>query len=104
MPPNYRQQQGEALKPHERKGALIVASVLVAAAAGIGVWQVAEATGGNAKSGKCVSVPIASSTGGGTLSQCGSQARSWCAAEAHTSGVLAGEIRAACRKEGFTRS
>jgi hypothetical protein len=100
VPPNYRQQQGEPLQSHERKGALMLAGVVVAAAAGLGIWGL-SAGGGAKPDGKCVSFSIASSTGGAVLRHCGADARTWCAAEATAKGTLADEIRGACRRAGF---
>ena len=60
MPPNYR--QGEPLKGHERKGALLVLCALALTGAGIGAWQLASGGGGSKGDGKCVNVTFASST------------------------------------------
>lgn len=100
MPPNYREQQGLPLQSHERKGALVLAAAVLLIAAGVGVWEAAD--GGAARpTGKCVAVSVGSSTGGGTLRQCGTSARTWCASEAKATGSLASQIQAACRREGF---
>lgn len=103
MPPNYREQQsdqGRPLSGHERKGALALASALVLTGAGLGVW--AGVGGGQATpKGPCVTVVLASSTGGADVTHCGTQARSWCAAEARTTGPLAALARKACRAKGL---
>ncbi len=73
---------------------------MVAIGAGLGIWQVA---GGNrpGPKGPCVDINIASSTGGALVSHCGTEARTWCAAETKATGVVAGLAQAACRKKGL---
>ena len=78
----------------------MLAGVMVAAAAGLGIWGL-SAGGGAKPHGKCVTFSIASSTGGASIRHCGAGARTWCAAEATATGALADEIHAACRRAGF---
>ncbi|HTW06094.1 MAG TPA: hypothetical protein VME46_01195 [Acidimicrobiales bacterium] len=99
MPPNYREQQGHPLQPHERKGFVVLAAVVVAIAGG--TWAYEAASGPSAGKGKCLSVSIPSSTGGAYIHECGAAARQMCAAEAVTRGPLASQIVVACRDEGF---
>ncbi len=101
MPPNYRQHEGLPLAPSERRAGWAVAVAVVVIGAGLGVWQVAGGGGGTAPKGPCVSINIASSTGGAFVSHCGASARTWCAAEAKATGQLAGEAQSACRKNGL---
>ena len=68
--------------------------------AGLGIWQVAGG-GGAAPKGPCVSINIASSTGGALVAHCGADAHTWCAAEAKATGELAGLAQTACRKKGL---
>lgn len=77
-----------------------MAAGVVVIGAGLGIWQVASG-GGAALKGPCVSINIASSTGGAMLAHCGTDARSWCAAEARETGEVAGLAQAACRKKGL---
>jgi hypothetical protein len=105
MPPNYRQQQGQALTRNERRGTVVLGAVVLLTGAGLGIWALAgggSASGGgsNAK-GPCVSVDIPSSTGGGEVRQCGEDARKWCATEATGSGLVASEVKAACKHAGL---
>ena len=103
MPPNYRQQQGQALTRNERRGTVVVGAVVLVAGAGLGIWTlVGGASGaGTSPKGPCVSVAIPSSTGGGEVRQCGDDARKWCAAEATGSGLVASEVKAACKHAGL---
>ncbi len=68
--------------------------------AGLGIWQVAGG-GGAAPKGPCVSINIASYTGGALVAHCGADARTWCATEAKATGQLAGLAQAACRNKGL---
>lgn len=82
----------------------MLAGVLLAAGAGIGGWELAAGKGAPAGQGQCVSVLVASSTGGGELRHCGQDAKQWCASEAKASGPLASQARTACRQAGFPRA
>jgi hypothetical protein len=103
MPPNYRQQQGAPLLAHERRGAVLLAGLLVAAGAVAGFWELSSA-GNGSPAGRCVSIVVASSTGGGELRRCGKQARTWCAGQARPTGPFASQAQEACRRAGFARS
>ena len=67
----------------------------------IGVWALASGSGTKSPKGPCVSVVIASSTGGGMVRQCGTDAHSWCATEATGTGPEAREVVAQCRRAGL---
>ncbi len=102
MPPNYRQQQGQALTRNERRGTVVLGAAVLLAGAGLGIWALAG--GGSAttsQKGPCVSVDIPSSTGGGEVRQCGDDARTWCATEATGGGLVASEVKAACKRAGL---
>jgi hypothetical protein len=79
---------------------VVLAAAVVAIGAGLGTWAVVGG-GGTHPKGKCVTVTVGSSTGGGRLQECGAAARSWCTEEATATGSLASLIRAACRHQGF---
>jgi hypothetical protein len=100
MPPNYRQHEGVPLARSERRAGWVVASVMVLIGAGLGIWEVAG-SGGSASPKGCVSIVLASSTGGATLRRCGADARAWCAAEAKAAGAVAGQAQTACRRAGL---
>jgi hypothetical protein len=106
MPPNYRQQQGHELTSNEKRGTVVLGAVVLLAGAGLGVWALAGGGSGGSGSGTsakgpCVSVGIPSSTGGSEVRQCGDDARKWCAAEATGSGLVASEVKAACKHAGL---
>jgi hypothetical protein len=100
VPPNYRQGQGAPLRDKEKRSLALLAGLLVAVGTGLGSWALASAGSGPA-AGKCVSVVVASSTGGGELRYCGTQARRWCAATAQLSRAVAPAAEVACRRAGF---
>ena len=79
----------------------MLAGVVVAAGVGLGTWGLAAGDGPPAAQGKCVSVLVASSTGGAELRHCGEDARHWCSIQASSSGTVAADASAACRREGF---
>ncbi len=99
MPPNYRQHEGLPLARSERRAGWAVAGVVVLIGAGLGIWQFAG--GGASPKGSCVSINVASSTGGAFVQHCGADARTWCAAEARSAGIVAREAQSACRRDGF---
>jgi hypothetical protein len=101
MPPNYRQQQGKALTSNERRGTVVLGATVLVAGLGIGIWALASGGGAKSQKGPCVSVVIASSTGGGMVRQCGADAHSWCATEATGTGPEAREVVAQCRRAGL---
>ena len=99
MPPNYR--QDEPLRAHERKGVLALVAVVALTGAAIGSWELATGGCGSKEGGKCVTVTVASATGGGQVRHCGHDARTWCASETASTGELASLARAACRRAGL---
>jgi hypothetical protein len=66
------------LTPHRRRILAVIAASVVVVLAGLGIWG-ALAPDTYAGSGHgCVTVTVASSTGGATLHYCGPAARSFC--------------------------
>ena len=100
MPPNYRQDQ--PLTGHDRKAALAVGAVIVLLGAGLGIWDLTGSAANSGQTGRCVSLVIASSTGGGTIRHCGLGARTWCAGESSLDGPVARQAQAACRQAGLS--
>lgn len=100
MPPNYRQQQGKALTLPERKGAFVLAGVILACAIGVGGWEASHSLGAS-HSQKCVSVVLGSSTGGGQVGACGAHALDWCRTESSAPAPVGPEVKLACRRAGY---
>jgi len=104
VPPNYRQQQGKPLATSERRGLVALIGAVVVAGAALGIWTLAgdgSARPPGQAGGHCVSIVVASSTGGATARHCGLGARSWCAGMATASGAYASAAQAACLKAGM---
>ena len=85
----------------DRKAAFVLGATVLIAGTTLGIWAVASSSGTKADR-QCVSVSIASATGGATVRRCGSEARAWCAAEASATGLVASELAVACRREGLS--
>lgn len=103
MVPPYRPRRESQREMSRRRRLLALSIVLVLAAGGLaaGAWALfAQGTSGNPANG-CVRVVLPSSIGGRTEEHCGTDARGWCAGEAHASGPLAARARLACREAGF---
>ena len=93
-----------SLSPRGKRIVYLIVLIVVAVGVAVGVWSGVShdqyATSGNG----CVSVTVASSTGGGVLHYCGDQAKSFCrTAFAHSDSVaLAG--RPQCELAGLTKA
>jgi hypothetical protein len=92
----HAQRLSQPLTRRQRR--LIAISLVVVAA--LAAWAIARSSGAPASRSGCVNVVVASSTGGGLLSECGAAARSWCASELRHSDALARRIEAQCRLAG----
>lgn len=99
MPPNYRQQQGQPITKTERKGAIVLAGVIVACGLGLATWELTNGFG-RPQPKDCVSVVVAGPTGGGYIGACGAQAKPWCKTESTAPNETGKLVAAACRKAG----
>jgi hypothetical protein len=103
MPPNYEALRAApaSVASHQRRWAWGIGAALIVSGLGGGVWAAAE--GSSHKAGPCVSVVLASSTGGIDLEHCGTNARNWCASKRPDGSNAAAnaEIWAACRRDGL---
>jgi len=96
----YRARPDEPLTPGQRRGLLVAGVLAVLALLGVAVVAVV-APGAYGHSGAgCVTVDVASSTGGGVLHACGAQARTWCAG-ASAPGPMDAAVRAQCARAGL---
>jgi hypothetical protein len=75
-------------------GAVLACAVL--ALAGLGVYALTSGS----RAARCIDVTFASTVGGATVHACGARAREICASKAFAG--LGGDLRAACRRAGFT--
>jgi hypothetical protein len=92
----HAQRLAQPLTPWQKR---LIAGV-VAALVGVSAWAIARPSGVPASGKGCVSVIVASSMGGGVLTQCGAAARTWCQSESARHDALAQRIQEQCRLAG----
>lgn len=100
MVPPYRPRPARPLTARDKRVLLLASLVVLLAGAAAGLWGALNA-GSWSSSGRCVTLVVASSTGGDTIHHCGASARSWCQAQFTSHDQLAERARPACRSAGF---
>jgi hypothetical protein len=93
----HAQRLAQPLTPWQKR---LIAAV-VAALLGVSAWAIARPSSAPASRNGCVNVIVASSMGGGVLTQCGAGARAWCQAESARNDGLAQRIQEQCRLAGL---
>ena len=93
----HSQRLAQPLTRGQQRVIAVVVGVLLAAA----TWAVIRPTSAPVSRNGCVSVVVASSTGGGLLHNCGAAARAWCQTEFARSDALARLIQPKCRRAGL---
>ena len=93
----HSQRLAQPLTRGQQRVIAVVVGVLLAAA----TWAVIRPTSAPVSRNGCVSVVVASSTGGGLLHNCGAAARAWCQTEFARSDALARLIQPQCRRAGL---
>jgi hypothetical protein len=96
-----QQPKAEALTGRDKRGIAIVAGVVLAVFAGLGVWAAVNPGGYGRSHNGCVTVNAASSTGGGLLHACGSSAVAMCKAAFSRDDKLSLLTRPQCRLAGL---
>jgi len=96
-----QQPKAEALTRRDKRGIAIVAGVVLAVFAGLGVWAAVNPGGYGRSHNGCVTVNAASSTGGGLLHACGSSAVAMCKAAFSHGDKLSLLTRPQCRLAGL---
>ncbi len=92
---------GESLTRHQKQIFAVVVVIVLAVAAGIGVWSASD-PGSYGRSGHgCVNVIMPSSTGAGIMHGCGATARAMCRQAATHHDQLAALTRTQCRAAGL---
>ena len=86
-----------------RAGRIAAAAIAAALVLGALVLGIYAATGGFSQQSAsgCIEVTFASTTGGARLHACGARARQLCASP-ESAGGLAGAVRDACRRAGYS--
>ena len=93
-----------SLTPRGKRVVLLIVAVLVAAGVAIGVWSAVSHDTYATSANGCVSVTIPSSTGGGTIHYCGTQAVSFCRGAFANSDAVSLAARPQCDLAGLTKA
>jgi hypothetical protein len=96
-----RQPKPEPLTRRDKRGIAIVAAVLLAGFAALGIWAAVRPGGYGQSRDGCVTVTAPSSTGGALLHACGAAARSMCRGAFTRNDQLALLTRPQCRLAGL---
>ena len=93
-----------SLTPRGKRIVYLIVAVLVAAGVAIGVWSAVSHDSYATSANGCVSVTVPSTTGGGTIHYCGSQAVTFCRAAFAGSDALSLTARPQCDLAGLTKA
>jgi hypothetical protein len=93
-----------SLTPRGKRIVYLIVAVLVAAGVAIGVWSAVSHDNYATSANGCVSVTVPSTTGGGTIHYCGSQAVTFCRAAFSGSDELSLAARPQCDLAGLTKA
>ena len=97
-----QQPKAEPLTRRDKRGIAIVAALLLAGFAAVGIWAAVRPGGYGQSRDGCVTVTTPSSTGGGLLHACGASARAMChSAFTHTDQISL-LTRPQCRLAGIS--
>jgi len=93
-----------SLSPRGKRIVYLVVGLVIAATVAVTVWSGLTRDKYGTSANGCVSVTIASTTGGGTLSYCGAKAKAFCAAAFSNSDRVSLLARPQCNLAGLTRA
>lgn len=93
-----------SLTPRGKRIAYLVVALVVAAGVAVGAWSAVSGDPLATSANGCVSVTVASSTGGGILHYCGAQAKTFCRAAFASSDPVSLAARPQCDKAGLTEA
>jgi hypothetical protein len=91
----------EPLSRGQRRALYATVGALLAVIAALAAYGAVASTPGATSGHGCVSVTVASTTGGATLHYCGRAAKQWCMMESQRNGPVASVARPQCRLAGF---
>jgi hypothetical protein len=92
-----------SLTPRGKRIAYIILAVVVAACAAVGIWSAVTSDSLATSSNGCVSVNIASSTGGSLAHYCGAQAKTYCHQSFQKSDTASVTAQKQCDLAGLTK-
>jgi hypothetical protein len=93
-----------SLTPRGKRIVYLIVALLVAAGVAIGVWSAVSGDPLATSANGCVSVTVPSTTGGGILHYCGTQAKSFCRESFAQSDPVSLAARTQCDKAGLTKA
>jgi hypothetical protein len=91
-----------SLTPRGKRIAYLIVALVVAAGVAIGVWSAVSSDPLTTSANGCVSVTVPSTTGGGILHYCGTQAKTFCRNSFAHSDTVSLAARPQCDKAGLT--
>ena len=94
-------QAGRRLSTRQKRTFAIIAVVVLALLAGLGIWGAFSSDKYGASGHGCVNVTLASSTGGATLHYCGAQARAFCKTAFASTGQISERAKPQCVLAGL---
>lgn len=93
-----------SLTPRGKRIVFLIVAVMVAAGVAIGVWSAVSHDAYATSANGCVSVTVPSTTGGGTIHYCGTQAVTFCRAAFAGSDTVSLAARPQCDLAGLTKA
>jgi hypothetical protein len=93
-----------SLTPRGKRIVFIVLGVVVAACVAVGIWSAVSSDPLATSANGCVSVTVASSTGGSTSRYCGTQAKTFCRQEFQKSDAPSLAAQKQCDLAGLTKA
>ena len=93
-----------SLSPRGKRIVYLIVAVLAAAGVAIGVWSAVSHDTYASSANGCVSVTVPSSTGGGTIHYCGTQAVTFCRGAFANSDTVSLAARPQCDLAGLTKA
>ena len=93
-----------SLSPRGKRIVYLVVAVVVAAGVAIGVWSAVSHDNYATSANGCVSVTVPSTTGGGTIHYCGTQAVTFCRGAFANSDPTSLRARPQCDLAGLTKA
>ena len=99
------QAEGERkLTPRGKRIVYLVLGLVVAACAAVGIWSAVSHDAYATSANGCVSVTVPSTTGGGTIHYCGTQAVTFCRGAFAGSDAVSLAARPQCDLAGLTKA
>jgi hypothetical protein len=93
-----------SLSPRGKRIIYLIVALVVAAGVAIGVWSAVSHDSYATSANGCVSVTVPSTTGGGTIHYCGTQAVTFCREAFAGSDAVSLAARPQCDLAGLTKS